>query len=238
MASQPSFRNLLNSLITSLLQVAQFFILIPASSIVNLVLFVAQDSFYPQPVSPPARRTNTESLTTLTRPSPAAVLYDVSRPHSVTITVPPQSTWATGPHWHEMHTEYLQVLEGLARVMINGKARVYSPSDGVIKVPTFTLHEWQREAKGYARVDREERKNLVVREWTTPADGQKETFFRMLNSYLIEPEPQRLHGRLRLPPFIVAWIEQRVILLQQVPLVFTERDGVLSRLGDSITNAF
>ena len=214
MASQPSYRILLNSLITFILQFAESFILIPASSMVNLVLFVTQDSFYFQTVSTPARRTNTQHLTIFTRPSPAAVSYDVSQPHSVTVTVPPQSTWTTGPHWHETHTEYLQVLEGLARAMVNGKTRVYSHSDGVIEVPKFTLHEWQREAKGYARANGEERKDLVVREWTTPADGHKETFFRMLNSYLIEPEAQRLHGQLRLPPFIVAWIEQRVILLQ------------------------
>ena len=198
----------------SLLQLILSIIISPASSLVNFLLFVAQDSFYPRQVSPPARRTNTQHLTAFTRPSPAAVTYDVSQPHSTTITVPPHSTWSTGPHWHERHTEYLQVLEGLARVMLDGKTRDYGPSDGVIEVPKFTLHEWQREAKDYTQADGEEEKDLVVREWTRPADGQKEVFFRMLNSYLIEPEPQRLHGWLPAPRFVVAWVEQHVVLLQ------------------------
>lgn len=123
-----------------------------------------------------------------------------------------------------MHTEYLQVVEGLARIMLDGSTRVYGPSDGIIEIPKFTTHEWQREAKGYARTDGEERKDLVVREWTVPADGQKEIFFRMLNLYLIELEPQRLHGWLPMPYSLLVWLERHLVLLQLL-VVFRAMDN-------------
>lgn len=224
MASQSSFQIILNSLIELLSYLVQSIILFPTTSFVKATLFVAQDILYPRPPSDPVRRTNTQHLTTFTRPAPGAVVYDVSQEHVVTISVPPQSTWTSGLHWHEKHTEYLQVVMGRARIMLDGNTRVYGPSDGVIEVPKFTIHEWQREAKGYARADGEEMKDLVVREWTVPADGQKEMFFRMLNSYLIEPEPQRLHRWLPLPSSLLVWLEQRVVLLQLFT-IFREMDN-------------
>jgi hypothetical protein len=224
MAPHSSYQIILNSLLVSLLQLVQSIILSPASLIVKTILVFAHDCLYPQPESPQVKRTNTQHLTTFTRPAPAAVTYDVSEPHAVTITVPPQSTWTSGPHWHEKHTEYLQVVDGLARLMLDGKTRVCGPSDGIIEVRRFVLHEWQREAKGYARADGQERRDLVVREWTMPADGQKEIFFRMLNSYLIESEPQRLHRWLPLPHFLVGWLEQHVVLLQLL-VIFKAMDN-------------
>lgn len=189
MASRSPFQISFNQLVMFVLYLVQAIVLLPASSFVQTLLFLAQEILYPQPPSLQAKRTNTQNLTTFSRPPPGAVTYDLSQPHAVTVTVPPQSTWTSGPHWHERHTEYLQVVDGLARIMLNGKTGVYGPSDGVIEIPRFTIHEWQREAKGYAQPNSQDRKDLVVREWTLPADGQKEMFFRMLNSYFTEPQP-------------------------------------------------
>ena len=214
MASQSSSQRVVYFLRASLWRLVRSLFVNPASSLVAFLLYIAQYVLYPRPRSSPIKRTSTKHLSIFARPYPAAVSYDVSQPNAATITVPPQSTWTTGPHWHEMHTEYLQVLEGLARVRLGDKTTVYGPLDGMVEVPRFVIHEWQREAKGYARTDGEERKNLVVREWTAPADGQKELFFRTLNSYLLEPEPKKLHRHFPLPSFLLDWLEQHVILVQ------------------------
>jgi quercetin dioxygenase-like cupin family protein len=96
----------------------------------------------------------------------------------VTITLPPKSTWTSGLHWHETHTEYLQIVRGTALVTLNNASRTFAAEDGIITVPRFARHEWQR-----ATPDGEE---LVVKEWTDPADGQKEIFFRNLSSVILD----------------------------------------------------
>jgi quercetin dioxygenase-like cupin family protein len=96
----------------------------------------------------------------------------------VTITLPPKSTWTSGLHWHETHTEYLQIVRGTALVTLNNTTGTFTAEDGIITVPRFARHEWQR-----ATPDGEE---LVVKEWTDPADGQKEIFFRNLSSVILD----------------------------------------------------
>jgi quercetin dioxygenase-like cupin family protein len=96
----------------------------------------------------------------------------------VTITLPPKSTWTSGLHWHEAHTEYLQIVRGTALVTLNNTTKTFTQEDGIITVPRFARHEWQR-----ATTDGQE---LVVKEWTDPADGQKEVFFRNLSSVILD----------------------------------------------------
>lgn len=204
----------------------QTLFILPASIWIQILLYITQTVVYPNASSPTIKRTRTRHLTSFTRPGPAAVTYDLSQRSVVTITVPPQSTWSTSPHWHETHTEYLQVIHGLARITLSGQTRIYSASDGIVTIPPFTIHEWRREATGYARPDGQEGVDLVVREWTSPADGQKGLFFRTLNSYLLEPQPQRLHRPFPLPTpsFLVEWVEGRVDLLQ-VLVIFRAMDN-------------
>lgn len=52
--------------------------------------------------------------------------------------------------------------------------------DGIITVPVNARHEWRRVENGG--------EELVVREWTDPEDGEKEVFFRNLNSVLLESQ--------------------------------------------------
>jgi quercetin dioxygenase-like cupin family protein len=96
----------------------------------------------------------------------------------VTITLPPRSTWTSGLHWHETHTEYLEVVRGTALVTLNGITKSFSSEDGIIIVPRLARHEWRR-----ANADGEE---LVVKEWTDPVDGEKEIFFRNLSSVIVD----------------------------------------------------
>jgi hypothetical protein len=81
-------------------------------------------------------------------------------------------------HWHESHTEYLQVVSGTALVTLNSTTKTFTPEDGIITVPRFARHEWRRSTP--------EGGELVVKEWTDPADGEKEVFFRNLSSVVVD----------------------------------------------------
>ncbi|OTB05554.1 hypothetical protein M426DRAFT_319818 [Hypoxylon sp. CI-4A] len=133
------------------------------------------------------QRTSRTTQTTFTRPFPGAVVYDLSIADQATIRIPPGSNWTSGAHWHEAHTEYLQVLSGRARVTLAGHTFVVGPGDGVITVPRGVVHEWRR-ADGEQEGAGEE---LVVREWTDPKDGAKEVFFRNLNGMLLDAKTAR-----------------------------------------------
>ncbi|KAI2609378.1 uncharacterized protein GGS25DRAFT_530529 [Hypoxylon fragiforme] len=134
----------------------------------------------------------------LTRPFPEAVAYDLSaKDHTALIRVPPHSSWSSGLHWHDAHTEFLQVLRGRARVVVGGEEFVVGADAGggggvgigvgigggdgdggdVITVPRGVVHEWRRAD--------EDGEGLVVREWTEPRDGGKEVFFRNLNALVL-----------------------------------------------------
>lgn len=152
-------------------------------------------------------RTLTKHQSSFNRAGPEAVNYNLSVRNLVTITIPPSSKWTSGPHWHEKHSEYLQIVQGKAIVTLGKSTWIHSPSDGIIEVKRGQIHEWKR----YENASEVE--DLIVHEWTDPADGQKEVFFRMLNSFLMESEPQKLHHSLSAPS-VVGWLEQYMIPLQ------------------------
>ncbi|KAI2462944.1 hypothetical protein F4781DRAFT_156802 [Annulohypoxylon bovei var. microspora] len=140
----------------------------------------------------PNPRTRRPAQTTFTRPSPAAVTYDLSVRDQATITVPARSAWSSGPHWHEAHTEFLQVLAGRAWVRLGGRVFVVGCAEGVVTVPRGVVHEWRRaDVEGEGVVEDGKRgggegEELVVREWTEPKDGAKEVFFRNLNGLVLD----------------------------------------------------
>ncbi|PVH85722.1 hypothetical protein DL98DRAFT_650684 [Cadophora sp. DSE1049] len=155
-------------------------------------------------------RTSTTHLHTFTRQGPSSVTYEVpSPPYSsqyTTITLPVGSTWTSGLHWHETHTEYLQVLSGAALITLNHVTRIYTAADGVVTVPRYARHEWQRASRvgelgldfglsssaasssgvqtQNSRLEMLVEQDLIVREWTSPTDGQKEIFFRNLSGII------------------------------------------------------
>ena len=103
--------------------------------------------------------------------------------HIVTIKLPPRSTWTSGLHWHEFHTEFLSILQGTALVTLGSSTKTYDPGDGPIRVDRFTVHEWRRLPPAE---DPDAGVELIVQEWTDPADGEKELFFRNLNSVILD----------------------------------------------------
>lgn len=174
-------------------------------------------------------RTITKNYNSFTRQG--SVTYALpSPPFSspvVTITLPPKSTWTSGLHWHETHTEYLQIVRGTALVTLNKSTRTYTAADGIVIIPRFARHEWQR-----AIADGEE---LVVREWTDPADGAKEVFFRNLSSVVVDctkngpPKEWWLTWQL----FVVFWgLDNYPVFLEiaWVPLVGSTLEWALTHL--------
>ncbi|KAH6974512.1 hypothetical protein BKA56DRAFT_634395 [Ilyonectria sp. MPI-CAGE-AT-0026] len=93
------------------------------------------------------------------RPLPNAVTYDLSTAGSVKITLPESSTWSSGLHWHETHTEYLKLIRG------------------TIRVARYEWHEWQRAAP--------DGPDVVVIERTEPSDNDKAVFFWNLNGVIL-----------------------------------------------------
>ena len=169
-------------------------------------------------------RTVTTHLQSFQRPN---VTYEFSsgpKAHVTTITVPPGSDWTSEPHWHLSHTEFLSVKNGTALVSLGSQTRSITPSDGSIVIERGTLHEWRR--------DPSDSSLLVVEEWTDPADGEKELFFRNLCSALLDMTsfPSRAP-----PP---TWLSVDWWILLQLFLIFREFDnypllyyGVTSRLA-------
>lgn len=117
------------------------------------------------------------------RDAPDAVLYDLSEPHQVTITLPPSSTWSSGLHWHERHVEYLRVVKGSVQVTLDGQVRTISATDTEteVRVDRNTWHEWRR-------ADPEGDEDVVVVERTDPEDGEKAVFFWNLNGVILRAQ--------------------------------------------------
>ncbi|KAE8323591.1 hypothetical protein BDV39DRAFT_195801 [Aspergillus sergii] len=129
-------------------------------------------------------RTETKHTNTFTRPGEVTYILPEPPSSTVTIILPPKSSWTSGSHWHESHTEYLRVIQGAAKVTIQNRTCTYRPSDGVITIPKFAVHEWSR-VRNLDDSDVND-EDLIVQEWTDPADGLKEVFFRNLNSVILE----------------------------------------------------
>ena len=167
-------------------------------------------------------RTTTTHLQTFQRPNVTYTFSSGPRAHVTTITVPPGSDWTSEPHWHLSHTEYLSIKSGTALVTLGEKTKSLTPSAGAILVERGMLHEWRR--------DPNDNGVLIVEEWTDPADGQKELFFRNLCSALLDMTvtPSKVPAPSWLP--FGWWITLQLFLIfreyDNYPLLYT---GVASR---------
>lgn len=94
--------------------------------------------------------------------------------------------------------------------MVSGVSKIYTAKDGASQVPRYARHELmrfdrpahllsrgQREAQaayfrdhGKEEIEKLKGEDLILEEWTDPADGQKEIFFRNLFSTALEPQYQ------------------------------------------------
>lgn len=178
------------------------------------------------------------------RPPPESITFSFPPPASLkTPTLPPTiinfhvgSELSTQYHWHTTHTEYVRVTSGAALIMVSGVSKIYTAKDGAAQVPRYARHEWmrfdrpahllsngQREAQeAYFRehekeeVEKLKGEDLIAEEWTDPADGQKEIFFRNLFSTALEPQYQSK----------VSWLGELWKMLQ-IMCVMWEMDNYL-----------
>lgn len=162
--------------------------------------------------------TNTTHQTSFFRPPPESVTFSFPPPAALNIpAIPPTiinfhvgSELSTQLHWHTTHTEYVRVTSGAALIMVSGISKIYMAKDGAAQVPRYARHEWmrfdrpadllsegQRKAQeayfrehGKEDIEKLKGEDLVAEEWTDPADGQKEIFFRNLFSTVSELQYQ------------------------------------------------
>lgn len=121
-----------------------------------------------------------QSTGIIEREFPNAVVYNLSQPDQVTVTLPPKSTWSSGLHWHESHTEFLKVIKGSIKVRLNDTEQILTATHDnqpELRVERYEWHEWQR-----AEPDGDE---VIVVERTDPADGEKAVFFWNLNGVIL-----------------------------------------------------
>ena len=168
----------------------------------------------------------------ITRPLPNGVTYNLSTPGRVHITLPTNSTWTSGLHWHETHTEYLCLVKGSIWVQLNDRRDIFTVKKGEsaeVEVPPYTWHEW-----GRASLDGDD---VEVVERTDPEDDDKAVFFWNLNGVILDA-PKMLNNAwlARLPPrvqglFLDLWIPLNLFVifrnLDNVP-VFLNAQKLLS----------
>jgi len=170
-------------------------------------------------------RTNRRSQNTFTIPAEGSITLPPLTPLSqtpnqeVTLTFPIASKIATGLHWHETHTEYLEVLQGVALVTLGDSTSRFTSESGVITIPRFVVHEYRRadsvRSPSTPGKDGEDDDgddgsdvDLIVREWTDPADGEKGIFFRNVVGLILDRDPSAgILGNLWLAwsLFVVFW---------------------------------
>lgn len=128
-----------------------------------------------------------------------------------TIALPPRSTWTSGLHFHTTHDEHLRLIQGAIFVELDGELKILSAKAGgqvsllgkreVVTPPSLTLHvkryarhNWGR-AKEYLIAQRlllhrkvelpdDIDEEVIVEEYTDPADISKPLFFWNLNGVI------------------------------------------------------
>jgi quercetin dioxygenase-like cupin family protein len=117
------------------------------------------------------------------RSGPEFVIYDLTTSHETKITLPKGSTWSSGLHWHDTHTEYLCVLQGRVKVVLEGKEIIIdaksSSKTKTVTVPKGARHQWCRADSFFGE-------DVVVVESTDPADGEKQVFFWCVSGTVLE----------------------------------------------------
>lgn len=141
---------------------------------------------------------------------PASPTSSESAILKTTIALPRCSKWTSGLHFHTTHTEYLRLVKGSIFVELYDGLHILSAQAGgtvsvrtgellerglVVKVEKYARHNWGR-AEDYmhmpgrfgfhTRVEypKDSEDEVVVEEWTDPADLSKPLFFWNLNGVI------------------------------------------------------
>ncbi|MCJ1285604.1 hypothetical protein MMC26_004945 [Xylographa opegraphella] len=149
---------------------------------------------------------------------------------TVLIRVPTSSSYTVDLHYHMKHTEYLRVVQGSAKVTLGPLTRTYTKADGIIHIAKFVVHGWTR-----ATADGEE---LILQEWTDPADGVKEVFFRNLFSVIFDAANTKEDFSKLLP--MGWWVGWQILVISsgmdETPLLFESLgSGLIAQLVAAVT---
>ncbi|OCK79814.1 hypothetical protein K432DRAFT_299023 [Lepidopterella palustris CBS 459.81] len=145
----------------------------------------------------------------ITRPPPSSVTYNLSSPHQTIITLPPNSSWTSGLHWHSTHTEYLLLLRGSIHLRLNSVSKTLSAlADGSgveVTIPQGARHEWERADAG--KGEEGDGEEVLVIERTDPNDGEKSLFFWNLNGVVMVAAQKGTESRIGLRRLVEkAWM--------------------------------
>ncbi|KAJ4371226.1 hypothetical protein N0V83_004443 [Neocucurbitaria cava] len=133
-----------------------------------------------------------------------------------TIALPRYSKWTSGLHFHTAHTEYLRLIKGSIFVELNGELKILSAKAGgevswsygevskkglEITIDKYARHNWGRADEflnstlrrrivgAYKTISPEDcLEEVIVEEWTDPADITKSLFFWNLNGVIAAAE--------------------------------------------------
>jgi hypothetical protein len=116
-------------------------------------------------------------------------------------------------------------------VTIGDTTAVFGPEDGVLTIPRYTLHEFGRADDAVEGAPSRD-VDLRIREWTRPADGDKEVFFRNILGVLIDREAGLLGNvKLLLALFVVMDAHDNYPVVVRGPGFLGERARSLVRRG-------
>ncbi|MCJ1398923.1 hypothetical protein MMC11_002124 [Xylographa trunciseda] len=148
---------------------------------------------------------------------------------AVLIRVPPSSSYTVDLHYHMKHTEYLRVVQGSAKITLGNVTKTYTKVDGTIRIARFVVHGWRRAAA--------EGEELILQEWTDPADGVKEAFFRNLFSIIFDAANMKEDFSRLLP--MGWWVEWQILMvssgMDEFPLLVKSLEsGLAAQLVSAI----
>ncbi|CAO2655743.1 Nn.00g045460.m01.CDS01 [Neocucurbitaria sp. VM-36] len=148
---------------------------------------------------------------------PVALPSSTSSNLKSTIALPRYSRWTSGLHFHTGHTKYLRLIKGSIFVELNGELKILSAKAGgevssitgrvarkglEIKIDRYARQNWGR-AEEYLNSTLRRRRSashrtisypddshdeVIVEEWTDPADITKPLFFWNLNGVITAPD--------------------------------------------------
>ncbi|KAH8901629.1 hypothetical protein GQ53DRAFT_7917 [Thozetella sp. PMI_491] len=100
--------------------------------------------------------------------------------------IPRNSKWSPGSHWHEAYVEHIKVLQGRAKVYINGACRELAAGNEAT-FERFDIHD-------FCRSEFDDGETLLIEEWTDNEDGTKIVFF--YNAFSIVHDMDKFGGLL------------------------------------------
>ena len=156
-----------------------------------------------------ATLTRTTHLSSFATPPPGAATHAFKDPSKTHVSVPAGSSWTSGRHWHDNHVEHFKVLSGAILITVNNSSSILTRTSPALTIPCKARHEVMRwdcsgrkdhqkaaqeafrkemSANGQSKeLEKLTAQEVEAEEWTAPADGEKEVFFRNLFSAASEP---------------------------------------------------